>query len=119
MISARQSETHKEYRTQKHTSHKKSSNSRRTLIRRIVAVWAIGLCVCIALGVTLISQHKTISTQKKQEKELNVELNQLSKDAKDLEKKIQLLNDDQYIAELARKDFFFSKKGEIIFSLPE
>ena len=29
------------------------------------------------------------------------------------------LNDDDYIAKLARKEYFFSKKNEIIFNIPE
>ncbi len=29
------------------------------------------------------------------------------------------LNDDDYIAKLARKEYFLSEKNEIIFSIPE
>ena len=36
-----------------------------------------------------------------------------------LENEIVKLNDDDYIAKLARSEYFLSDKGEIIFNIPE
>ena len=36
-----------------------------------------------------------------------------------LENEIVKLNDDEYIAKLARSEYFLSDKGEIIFNIPE
>lgn len=38
---------------------------------------------------------------------------------KDLEQQIKQLNDENYIARIARSEFFFSEEGEIIFNLPK
>ena len=36
-----------------------------------------------------------------------------------LEEEIVKLNDDEYIAKLARRDYFLSDEGEIIFNIPD
>jgi len=36
-----------------------------------------------------------------------------------LEEEIVKLNDDEYISKLARKDYFLSENGEVIFNIPE
>lgn len=36
-----------------------------------------------------------------------------------LNKEIQLLGDIDYLLKIARKDYFFSEDGEIIFKLPD
>ena len=36
-----------------------------------------------------------------------------------LKRQLVKLNDDDYIAKLARKEYFLSEKNEIIFSIPE
>ncbi len=38
---------------------------------------------------------------------------------KKIKRRDQKLNDDKYIAELARKQYFLSKEGEIIFITPD
>ena len=50
---------------------------------------------------------------------MNKELVSLKKDEVLLKEEIVKLNDDEYIAKLARKDYFLSDKDEIIFTLPE
>lgn len=48
--------------------------------------------------------------------QLKTDLQLLEKEAKIKEEQINLLNDDEYIADLARRDFFMSKDGEVIYS---
>ena len=41
------------------------------------------------------------------------------KERDQLAKQLEKLNDDEYIAKLARQEYFLSDKNEIIFSLPK
>ena len=43
----------------------------------------------------------------------------MQKEEEQLKEEIVKLNDDEYIAKLARKEYFLSDDGEIIFNLPE
>ena len=58
--------------------------------------------------------------EKTEEKEqLKKNLAKLEKDETLLKEEIVKLNDDDYIAKLARKDYFLSDDNEIIFTLPK
>ena len=48
-----------------------------------------------------------------------MQLAKLEKEQRLLEEEIVKLNDDEYIAKFARKEYFLSDDGEIIFNLPE
>ena len=67
---------------------------------------------------TLLSQSAAI--QKKEEAKQDVEnkLMSLEKEQQLLEEEIIKLNDDEYIAKIARRDYFLSDEGEVIFNLP-
>ena len=51
--------------------------------------------------------------------QIEAELDSLKQDEVLLKEEIVKLNDDEYIAKLARKEYFLSKDNEIIFTLPE
>ena len=61
------------------------------------------------------TQHHVYSSKVKQLKLEKVNLKKTNSKVDDSKRMIDQLNDDQYIIELARKNLFFSKKGEIIF----
>ncbi|MFK4996598.1 septum formation initiator family protein [Bacillus sp. N9] len=50
---------------------------------------------------------------------LEESLAKLEKKQLTLENEIVKLNDDDYIAKLARSEYFLSEKGEIIFNIPD
>ncbi len=56
---------------------------------------------------------------KEEKQKADQELVALKKDETILKEEIIKLNDEEYIAKLARKDFFLSNSNEIIFNLPE
>nr|WP_236785214.1 septum formation initiator family protein [Alteribacter salitolerans] len=67
---------------------------------------------------TLFSQHSTIQEQEKIQEELDQNLANLEKEELELKEEKQLLQDYDYIAELARRDYFLTKPGETLFQLP-
>lgn len=54
-----------------------------------------------------------------QKKQLEKQLTELKNQQQILKDDIVKLNDDDYIAKLARKEYFLSDKNEIIFNLPD
>lgn len=89
------------------------------LTRRLVL---FGLFAIITTGIvltTLFSQHSALKAKEEQKSELKVKLSDLQKDEARLKEEIIKLNDDEYIAKFARKEYFLSDDGEIIFNLPE
>lgn len=68
---------------------------------------------------TLISQASSLEEIKAEQQQLNEELAGLKKKEMILKEEIVKLNDDEYIAKLARKDYFLSEEGEVIFNISE
>lgn len=68
---------------------------------------------------TMHSQTKDIEANLASKKQLEQKLDKLEKQKKQLKEEIKKLHDDGYIAELARKKYYLSKNGEIIFVTPE
>jgi cell division protein DivIC len=68
---------------------------------------------------SFISQSSTLDKKVAQKRQLEQELTQLKKEQQILKEDIIKLNDDEYLAKLARKEYFFSENGEIIFNIPE
>jgi cell division protein DivIC len=68
---------------------------------------------------SFISQSSTLDKKVAQKRQLEQEMTQLKKQQQMLKEDIVKLNDDEYLAKLARKEYFFSETGEIIFNIPE
>ena len=88
------------------------------LIRRLVL---FGVLVFILSGLAisaLVSQAFAIQNKEEQKQEVEQKLLKLEKKEQLLEEEILKLNDDEYIAKIARRDYFLSNEGEVIFNLP-
>lgn len=68
---------------------------------------------------SFISQSSALDKKVAQKRQLEQELTHLKKQQEILKEDIIKLNDDDYLAKLARKEYFFSENGEIIFNIPE
>ncbi len=97
-------------------ARKKAHNTR--LFRRLVVFGLVVLLTSIWLGSTIYAQSQTIADKQQQQEEKLAELAEVEKQQAKLEEQIRLLNDDDYLSKLARKDYFLSDEGEIIFTLP-
>ncbi|WP_017187584.1 FtsB family cell division protein [Alkalibacillus haloalkaliphilus] len=97
----------------------RKQREKKLLIRRLVA---FGVLFSIIVGTLLLYffQQQTIHSEKESEYEqLQSELQAQLEEKEELEREVELLNDVDYLLQIARKDYFFSKEGEIIFTLPE
>jgi cell division protein DivIC len=95
------------------------SRKRKLLFRRL-AVFALFASVISYLMIsTYISQSAALEKKQAEKDQLEQKLATLQKKQEILDEEIVKLNDDEYIAKLARKEYFLSEKNEIIFNLPK
>lgn len=97
----------------------KASRRRRVAIVRFMFFGVLLAALSSIFFYTLHSQSKDIEAKLADKKRIEQQLDKLEKQQKQLEEEIKKLHDDDYIAELARKKYYLSKKGEIIFVVPE
>ena len=95
------------------------SRKRKLLFRRL-AVFALFASVISYLMIsTYISQSAALEKKQAEKEQFEQKLASLQKKQEILDEEIIKLNDDEYIAKLARKEYFLSEKNEIIFNLPK
>ncbi|WP_246946045.1 FtsB family cell division protein [Bacillus pinisoli] len=92
---------------------------RRGLIRRLTAFGIIVGILSYIMISTFLSQIATYENKLEERDQLKAELQDMQDKQVKLEDEIVKLNDDEYIAKIARRDYFLSEDHEIIFSIPE
>ena len=98
---------------------KKKQAHKVRLFRRLSA-FGIIVAVCLLWVVTtLYGQTQTLAEKKEEKAEAAAVLEAAEEKQVRLKEQVQLLNDEDYLAKLARKEYFLSEEGEIIFSIPE
>ncbi len=107
------------YALKKEESQISIARRKKGLYRRLAVFFVLAVAVAFLMVSTLISQNSVLANKVEEKEQLNKELVSLKKDEVLLKEEIVKLNDDEYIAKLARKDYFLSDKDEIIFTLPE
>jgi cell division protein DivIC len=96
-----------------------SARKRKLLFRRLSLFLVFAALMSYLMITSFISQSSTLDKKVAQKKQLEQQMTQLKKQQKILKEDIVKLNDDDYLAKLARKEYFFSENGEIIFNIPE
>lgn len=91
---------------------------RKGLIRRLSMYALCAIFLLSFAGVTLYQQQTTIDDQKIVSQELQDKLANMEREESRLTQEIEWLHDPEYIAEIARRDFFLTKPGETLFQLP-
>ncbi|WP_080843566.1 FtsB family cell division protein [Cytobacillus gottheilii] len=107
------------YVKQKEDATISANRKRKVLFRRLAAFFIAAAAVSIFMITTLVSQSAALDEKLAEKKKLEDELAELESKQVVLEEEIVKLNDDEYIAKLARKDYYLSDKSETIFVLPE
>ncbi len=89
------------------------------LRRRRMAIFFIFAVVVVA-GLIQANkvQNERLAAKVEQKANVSEELEQVLEKQEMLKLQIAKLEDDEYIAKLARKEFFLSEEGEIIFTMP-
>ncbi|MEH7463459.1 septum formation initiator family protein [Bacillus thuringiensis] len=94
-----------------------SNEGRRRIYRRLALFLAFAFVVIVSIGVTFYQQNSMINAKETKVKELEKETNVVTTKEKQLKDEIQKLQDEDYVLEIARRDYYFSKPGEIIFPI--
>ena len=87
--------------------------------RRLAVFFVVAAAVCIVLVSTMVSQKARLAEKEAQITNVQEELMTVQEQKQMLELQIAKLQDDEYIAKLARKEYFLSEEGEIIFTIPK
>lgn len=95
----------------------RQKRKKQRLIRRLVLFLFITLLTFGSLTTYHIKQRIVHAEKQEQYEQLEEELVTLKKVEADLVEEIDLLNDEEYVLEIARTNYFFSKKGELIFKI--
>ena len=88
------------------------------LYRRLSVFAIIAIVVLGVLGHTFVDQKKMLALKEQEKVGLLADLKVVEEEQEMLITQIANLNDDEYIAKLARQDYFLSEKDEVIFSMP-
>ena len=85
----------------------------------ILFLFCFGMFLFFSLLFPYLKQKQELKLAEKTYEETAQNLKKLEKETALKEEQIANLNNDDYIADLARRDFFMSKDGEIIYSTIE
>ncbi|MPQ27253.1 FtsB family cell division protein [Bacillus paralicheniformis] len=113
------SQIQNEYKEQMERKQQQLKRKRRGLYRRLMVFGAVVLLSAIVIVSSLWSQTSDISAKQEKKEDLLKQLEQLGAKKSDLKDEIVKLKDEDYVAELARKDYYLSKDGEIIFKFED
>jgi cell division protein DivIC len=96
-----------------------SARKRKLLLRRLAMFLVFASILSYLMVSSYISQTTKLNAIKSEKKQMDNQLTEVNKQQDILKEDIIKLNDDDYIAKLARKEYFFSEKNEVIFTIPE
>lgn len=89
------------------------------LYRRLTVFAIAAVIILSVLTMTFVNQKSMLAAKEQEKETLLVELAEVNEEKLLLTGQIAKLNDDEYIAKLAREQYFLSDKNEIIFSMPK
>lgn len=87
--------------------------------RRIKLALIFLVLFLVWAGKGILEQQQHIQEQQQALAEIKHRVDSALDQQQDLIYQARRLQDDDYIAELARKDYFYSHEGEVIFRIPE
>ncbi|MCM3715800.1 FtsB family cell division protein [Halalkalibacter oceani] len=109
----------KAYTEQREQEIQFQSKKRRGLIRRLSALAILAVILgCVGVA-TIYAQTGSLEEKRQEKVALEEQLRQLQAEEQRLEQEIENYNNMDYIAEVARRDYYLSKPGETLFKLPE
>lgn len=100
-------------------SHIQYVKKRRSgLKKRLIAFFLFASVVIISLISTIFTQNTRLVEKEEEKEKALTQLEEVLRQQEQLNLQITKLEDDEYIAKLARKEYFMSEDGEIIFTIP-
>ncbi|SES22737.1 cell division protein DivIC [Gracilibacillus ureilyticus] len=113
------SKIHEAY-IEQHKAHQRRQNERKKrLFRRISLFLLIVMVIAVSLTTYHIKQRIALKNMQTEYQEKSEQLAQLENEHKKLSDEVKLLNDEEYLLQIAKTNYFFTEEGEIVFKLPE
>lgn len=95
----------------------RQKRKKKRLIRRLVSFSFIALLIIGIMTTYHVKQRILYAEKQEQYEQLEDQLSELKSEETDLLEDIELLNNEEYVLEIARTNYFFSKEGELIFKI--
>lgn len=94
-----------------------TNENRKRLYRRLAVFLVFAFTIIVSVSVTFYQQNSAIKAKEAKVKEMKKDLDALTAEEKKLKDDVQKLNDEEYVLKIARRDYYFSGEGEIIFPI--
>ncbi|MCP8618183.1 FtsB family cell division protein [Salirhabdus salicampi] len=107
------------YVKEHHAYKERQLKKKKRLFRRLTFFAIILIAVFWSLTSYHMKQRALYEEKKEIYENLQAEMDKLQSEEKKLTEEIELLKDTDYVLQIARKDYFLSKEGEIIFKVPD
>ncbi|WP_028781788.1 FtsB family cell division protein [Thalassobacillus devorans] len=107
------------YMKQYDTYVARQQRKKKRLFRRLALFTVLTLVIMGSMLTYHFKQQATYHEKLERMEELQEQKIALENQEKNLKEEIELLNNEEYVLQIARTNYFFSKEGEIIFKLPE
>ena len=108
-----------EYTNNKTLEALRERKHKRHMRRRIVGILAVSGFFVSGFAINIWTNTQTISQMEEEKKEAQTELEFVQKEQENLNNQIKKLENEDYVAKVARSQYYLSEDDEIIFSLPE
>lgn len=107
-----------QYVRQEEQQKKARSKARFYVKRRMFLLAVISVILFGSLIINTINKKSELAEREKIEVTVTKQLEEVKQDQEILKSQVKKLEDDEYILKLARKEYFLSDEGEIIFTMP-
>ncbi|MDR0922178.1 MAG: septum formation initiator family protein [Lactobacillales bacterium] len=87
--------------------------------RRLAVIFLVAMLVFTYPSIRIYQAYNELVATRENKQTAIANSEDLSKVQKQLEKEVKLLQDDDYVAKVARSKYFLSKDGEQLYSVPE
>lgn len=98
--------------------HQEQQRKRRGLKRRLAVLGIISVILGSGVLMAIHTQASTLNVKLAEKAELEQTLEQLQLEEAALKEEIKNYSDLDYIGEIARRDYYLSNKGEVLFKVP-
>ncbi|WP_163539353.1 septum formation initiator family protein [Gracilibacillus sp. YIM 98692] len=113
------SRIHDAYIEQYQAQMKRRQKRKKRLVRRLALFAVVVMITMTGLTTYHLDQRAKLKDMEQEYTELSNQLTTLKQEEEQLTEEIELLNDEEYLLQIAKTNYFFTEKGEIIFKLPE
>lgn len=105
---------------QQYDAHKgRQKRKKQRLIRRLVLFSIVAIIAIGSMTTYHVKQRVLQAETQENYEQMKDKMAKLENREANLKEEIQLLQNEEYVLDIARTNYFFSKEGELIFKLPD